>query len=205
MTRVSPLILIFCLFIGDLTMHANEKKNSGEYLIFVDEITSIFKQEMKQKYGLHCYARGESMPYDVEKFNLSFMIQRHATIEEARRMEVFGVEKLLKLINGHEKIRPYLREYSFKPDRVGISISFQTKTGERPLDGSVAHVYATRNKIFYSKADIVITKPHPHTDLTALGGPVTTMIGGGASVELVDLMEESYEEALKIVEQGGQS
>lgn len=180
-------------------MNANEKKSSDEYLTYVDEISSAFKQDMKQKFGLHCYASGGRMPWDVEKIDLSFMSQRHATVEEARRLEVYGVEKLLSLINQHEKIRPYLREYPFKPDRVGLSISFQTKTGERPLDGSVAHVYATRNMIFYSKAEIVMTKPHPHTDIRDPNNPKTEMIGGGPKVKLITIKEEPYEDALNIV------
>ncbi|MCP5506170.1 MAG: hypothetical protein H7A38_04740 [Chlamydiales bacterium] len=180
-------------------MNANEKKNSDEYLVLVDEITSAFTQEMKQKYGLHCWASGGRMPYDVEELDLSFSIQGPFTIEEARRLEVQAITKLLDLVNQHEKIRPYLREYPFKSDRVCISISFPTQTGERPLDGSVASVLNARNKVIYKKAAIVMTKPHPHTDIRDPNNPKTEMIGGGPKVKLITIKEEPYEDALNIV------
>jgi hypothetical protein len=93
------------------------------------------------------------MAYDVEEISVKFVAYRKATIEEARALEVAMTEKLLKKINENEKIRPYLREYPFKPNRAHVSISFRKHDYSPNTDGSVAHIFQARNLIFYSGAD----------------------------------------------------
>ena len=98
-----------------------------------------------------------------------------------------------------EKIRPYLREYPFHTDRIGISISFRTNTDGHPLDGSVAHVSIGKSKIFYYTAEMRMSDPINSISLDKNNKPITKIIPGELEEELVPLMEESYEEALKIV------
>lgn len=54
-----------------------------------------------------------------------------------------------------------------------------------------------QNKIFYNKAEIVMTKPYPHTDIRDPNNSKTEMTGGGPKVKLLDLMEEPYEDCPK--------
>jgi hypothetical protein len=185
------LILPFFLF-------TNSKQ--PEYLKYVNEIVSGFVKDTEKKHKLHCYASGGSMPNDVEKIEVFFDTHQHATVEDARKIEVDIIQSLLKRINSHEKIRPYLKEYPFKTDRIGLLISFLSKTNEHPIDGSVASVFLAKNKIFYRAAEIHIQKPTPLTYMNDKNEIVREFIEGGPRERLIPIMNESYEEALKIVE-----
>lgn len=195
--RAKIVIVIMFLIIGH-SMNANETK-SPDYLKYVDEIVNDFVEQMEKKYKLHCYGSGGSMPTDVEKIDVLFAYYKKSTVDDARKMEVNAIQELLRRINTHEKIRPYLREYPFHADRIGISISFRTKTNGHPLDGSVAHVSIGKSKIFYYTAEIQIEEPTPLTYMNEKNEVVKEFIGGGPEEKLIPLMEETYEEALKIV------
>lgn len=196
--HVKTFIFVVFILITGSKLNAKET-NQPEYLKYVDEIIADFAKDMKKKYELHFYGSGGSMPTDVEKIEVLFISHQQSTVDDARKMEVNGIQSLLQRINAHEKLRPYLREYPFKTDRVGLSISFRTETDDRPLDGSVASVFLARNKIFYRSAEIQIEEPTPLTYMNEKNEVVKEFIGGGPKEKLIPLMEETYEEALKIV------
>lgn len=196
--HVTTFIFVFFIIITRPTLNAKEI-NQPEYLKYVDEIVSDFAKYMKKKYKLHCYGSGGSMPTDVEKIEVLFAYYKKSTVDNARKIEVNAIQELLERINTHEKIRPYLREYPFGTDRVGITISFRTKTDGHPLDGSVALVSLVKNKIFYDAAEIQIEEPTPLIYMNEKNEVVKEFIGGGPKENLVPLMEETYEEAVKIV------
>ncbi len=175
-----------------------EKEKVKDYLVYVDEITNDFIREMEEETGLRCSGSGGSMPHDVEEFEVMFNECRRMTIEEARWLEVKAIEKLVKKINEHEKIRPFLREYPFGQNRVGISLSFYTKRGEYYLDGSVVLVFNAKNTIFYKKAEKRLIKYRPIYD--AETGGIYSPAHEEEEERLVRLHEEPYEEAVKIVE-----
>lgn len=167
------LILFSILLVGG-KMFSKEKNE--DYEIFVNQIISSFANEMEKKYGLICNGHGGKMPHDVEEIEVGFILHKKASIEEARDLEVKATERFLEMINSHEKIRPFLREYPFKANRGEVSISFRTSDGIHYTDGSVAYVTQFKNKISYC-AD------------------------KETSPSLILLKEEPYEEALKIVNQ----
>ena len=140
------------------------------------------------------------MPKDVEKIKVLFSCRRKLTVDEARKIEVYAVQELLRRINAHEKIRPYLREYPFDVNRVGVPISVIKNGGGHPLDGSVGFVTTARNKIFYYIAEIYMKEPTPLIYMNEKNEVVKEFIGGGPRERLIPLMEEDYEEAVKIVE-----
>ena len=114
------------------------------------------------------------MPYDVVEIEVNFECYRQATIAEARELEVKVIEMLRTKINEHEKIRPYLRDYPCKSGTADIMISFHKANGKDQTDG-VALVFQARNKLFFRKYDPITDKYYA-------------------------LLEEPYEEALKIVQ-----
>lgn len=154
----------------------NGKINKSEdYEFYVNQIKESFVREMEEQYGLICNGHGGRMPRDVEEISIDFISYHHATVEEARRLEVTVTEKFLNKINNNEKIRPFLREYPFKTNRAEVGISFRKPDNTLYSDGSVGFVYQVNNKIFY-RAE-------------SEGSP-----------KLIPIMEEPYEEALKIVQ-----
>jgi hypothetical protein len=190
--------LITIFFIGS-QLDSKEIK-SPEYIKYVDEIVTSFVKDMEKKHKLHCYGSGGSMPKDVEKIDVLFLSQGRFNLEEARKTEVTAIKELLRQINNHEKIRPYLREYPFDINRIGVSISFRTKNDNYPLDGSIASVFIAKNKIFYYTAEMKMSDPITSISLDENNKPITKVIPGELEEELVPLMEETYEEALKIVQ-----
>ena len=152
------------------------------YLKYADQIIHAFEKECAKefkKYKLRSVGSGGGMANDVEEIGVMFFAYRPATVEEARALEVDLTEKLLKKINENEKIRPYLREYPFKPNRARVSVSFHKPNSSVYTDGSVAYVLQVRGRIVYCAAD-------PKTE------------------DYYDLHEEPYEEALKLVKKESQ-
>ena len=199
---LSPLgiLLVPLIFYSlQLKLHSEESK-PPEYLKYVDEIIKDFSKDMEKKYQLHCYGDGGSMPNDVAEIGVFFISYQKSTVENARKMEVNAIQELVRRINDHEKIRPYLREYPFNQNRVDVSISFRTETDNRPLDGSVALVFLAKNKIFYKTAEMKMSEPVPLTRINKNNEWTKELIPGKLQEELVPLLEETYEEALKIVQ-----
>ncbi len=145
------------------------------YVKYANEIICSFAEDMHREFGLICVGHGGSMPDDVEEISIKFDAYQRATIDQACELEVKVTEKLLNFINKHPKIRPYLREYPFTAPRANISISFYQPDGKPYTDGIVVgYVFQRRGYIFYCKR--------------------------AENGDLSDLGEESYETALKIVQ-----
>ncbi len=193
--------LKFCFlgsFLFILEVQASAKKETTvSYLQYVDEITNDFVKEMENETGLSCRGSGGSMPYDVEEFDIMLVGYRRATQEEARALMVTAIQKLLKKINEHEKIRPFLREYPFTESRASISIAFQTNHGRRYLDGSIALAFNARNKIFYERAEKQLVKYS--ATINCATGKIDSPAYEKVQEKLVRITDETYEEAVKIV------
>ncbi len=199
MPKLVKIIIYLVITMTGISLNAKENKSS-EYLKFVNEITKSFAKEMENEYDLYCIGSGGQMPHDVEEMEVLFVAHRKATIEETRIMELCGIQKLLNKINAHEKIRPYLREYPFKADRVDISISFRTENDERPHDGSVALVYLAKNRIIYRAAKMCKEMTDPGADCRDPDNIIEFPPREIIVERLVPLFDEPYEDAVKIVQ-----
>ncbi|MEN9653934.1 MAG: hypothetical protein RL235_46 [Chlamydiota bacterium] len=193
-------VITVCFFILLFSCAKTRETKGREYSKYVNEIVDDFAKCMKKKHNLHCYGSGGSMPHDVEEIELMFNHRGLLSIDDARALEVEAIQELLRRINAHEKIRPFLREYPFHSNRVGVLISTSTKTGDRPLDGSVALVFSAKNKIHYDAAEMQMTKPWVHVEMDESGGWTEETIPGELREVLIPLWEEPYDEAVKIVE-----
>jgi len=193
MFRLGNVLFILTFFMVN-SMNAKERPI---YVKYVHEIVNEYKKEMKKEYGLQCIGSGGSMPHDVAEIGVMFAIQKKVTsLEEARELEVVAIQKLLDHINNHPKIRPFLREYPFKYDRVEISISFTDENNQRYTDGRITRVSQVKNNLFYFTAEEYIDKgyqiKHPRTN------EVYTVPDREAT-RLIDYYDEPYDEALKKV------
>ena len=141
--------LLICLLLPSLAIFAKKK----DYFDDVDRIQGQFIREMEQTYGWVCVGDGGSMPDKVRSISVQFAIPRRATIEEARALEVMATERFSEMVNADEKIRPYLCEFPFPPQRTEVSLSFYTPLGNPPSDGSVAFLFHAKEKLFYCSFD----------------------------------------------------
>ena len=178
---IKLLLFFFCF---SLSAKENTEEN---YELYANKIVSSFARDMKKELGLVCIGEGGCMPHDVQKMSVDFIAYQRATVEQARELIVQATEKFIKAINANEEIRPFLRSYPIvEPFRAEVTIAFNQKNNRRYTDGSVSYAYQVKNKIFYRKED-----PSSPRGLSPL-------------------FEETYEDALKIVqsqkketEQGG--
>ena len=168
--NVKVLMSFFLIFTSLLLGNKDEG-----YEKYVNQIIKSFSKEMEKEHGLICIGSGGKMPHDVEEIEVLFIAYKKATIEQARELEVKATEKLIKAINNHEKIRPFLREFPFKADRAEVSISFRMKNEKPYPNNYVARVTQFKNRIYYRAED-------PNSPL------------------FISLLEEPYEEALKLLE-----
>jgi len=182
--HVKLLLILLLPFIVSCNIETSESKRAP-YIEHVHEIIRVFAAEMKEKYGLRCCGSGGSMPYDVQEISVIFSIERKPTLKQARAIEVNAIERLVELVNNHKKIRPYLAEYPFTPERAIVCISFNNRDGLWHTDGSVTRVSLIRDKIFFSQAEKVISK-------TLYGETYDDF-------NLITFLEEPYEEALEKV------
>ena len=136
---------------------------------------------MKQEHGFLCIGSGGSMPYDVESIDIEFNVYQRATIEKARELIIMATRKLQKIVNAHKKIRPYLREYPFGSRRAFISLSFCKENHEHYADGSIAYIFHSYNQSL-DRDILCYFIEDPEAD------------------ETVNLFDEPYEEAEKIVD-----
>jgi hypothetical protein len=102
---------------------------------------------MCTQYGLNCYASGGSFAYDIQSISLSFMSDKVLEIDEARHLEIATIEDLLFEINSDTRIRPYLREYPFTPDRINISLACLNE--ELIKIGDLESVFQAHGTLFY--------------------------------------------------------
>lgn len=159
-----------------------DKAAFAEYIDYVNDLRINFALQMQKELGLICTGDRGRMHGKIEAIGLSFNAYRRASIEEARALQLFVMNRLVQTVNAHDKLGPFLDERPITYKRVMVAISFEGPNGPY-CDGSVAYisnvselaVEENRNKIFYRSID-------------ALTG------------NLQDLFEEHYEEAVQRAE-----
>ncbi len=123
------------------------KYTPPEYMVYVDEISINFVNEVKKEFNLTLEASGGRMPNNVEAIGFRFGCDKQVTISEARWLLLTLKQRLVEKVNLHEKIRPFLAEYPFPPSGADISISFQANADRNAKN--VEFVHEGRNKVFY--------------------------------------------------------
>ena len=118
---------------------------------YVNEVIREFKQVAAGEFGVQAVGSGAGMPFDVESISVSLSVYKKGVIEEARELMVRLTERFVEIINKHENLRPYLREYPFTHLRVEVSLGYCDNNGMVYQDGSIAHVVTgVSNRISYS-------------------------------------------------------
>lgn len=145
-------LLFICLFFSKGALMAERTDyTEEEYALMsrsVHEIVDAFEKEMGKQFGLLCTGQGGSMPYDIQEIGVSLVLYRQVEIEEARELEIRATDRFIEMINSHEAIRPYLRDYPWDHNRARIKISFRQNNGRYFRQG-VTLILQAKEKIFY--------------------------------------------------------
>lgn len=147
------------LFIEEETWQ-NSKAPSARYMDDVNDLRIRFALQMQIELNLLCSGDRGRMHENIELIGYDFIANRRASIEEARALHLYVMNKLVMAVNANEKLRPFLDERPFTYKRAMISISFEGPNGPYS-DGTVAYisnvsdlaVEENRNKIFYRSID----------------------------------------------------
>ncbi len=146
------------------------------YETIANRITKQVALKLFQEKNLQCAGRGGGMMSNIRIMALGFDLLHEVTLTEARELTVYAITEYLKSINNSKEIRPYLQNYPFKLENIEIRI----------------WIYKSDNKsVPLGKID----------SISAVKGTLTYRIAcGSQSYANRELCEETYEEALKIVE-----
>jgi hypothetical protein len=79
---------------------------------------------------------------------VDFLLNKKTSVEEARELEVKATERFVELVNAHEKVRPYLRDYPWDYNRARIMIAFRKENGQDYPEG-VRLILQAKEKIYY--------------------------------------------------------
>ncbi len=179
MNKVFIFFLFFlCPFFFYPKNSFGKSYQKSEHCKIIDRITYKYLKEYILPQGLDCICKGGSMMGDIQAVALGFVSYKALNVNEARKLYVNIVEEYLHRVNCNEEVRPYLHNYPFTINNLKFTIRFSHPNGKRIADGHVAYMsfIASRNLIFYRGYD-------SNTDNFYL------------------LHKESYEEALKIVQE----
>ena len=126
-------IIVSALLLSNL-IYSRERlevsQKTTNYPVYTHQVINLLKKHVEKEYGLRCYGRGGSMPYDVMSLTVDFQSKEEVTIERARELVVPICEKFLKIVNSHEDIRPFLREYPVPVNRLTLTINFKELPNE---------------------------------------------------------------------------
>ncbi len=176
--RKKNLILKTLLILSIYTMSTNSlyaaHPEEPIYCKYADKITEKYCADMAKTYKLYYYGGGGGFMNNVNKIDLSFNTIQNLNIAEARILIIKCTEERLKRINADKDIKPYLSHYPFTEKGIALSISFDDKDQNSVSAKFVAMVFTVNGDIYYSS--------YNHN-----------------KKKFQDLHEESYQEALKIV------
>jgi hypothetical protein len=145
-----------------------------EYISLSHKISDQFVKDYSKRTGVNITGSGGGMMDDIDLICLTFEGRQRLDVSGARRLYVDGVEDLLSRYNTSKIVRPYLHNFPFTIDNLRFMLGFEDGYGKHLASGFVALVLCANGKIYYCYYD-------PGVD------------------ELLDLHEETYEEALRIV------
>lgn len=147
-------------FIEDEKTWQSKQSPAAQYLDYVNDLRIKFAHQIQSELALTCSGDSGRMHEQIEEIGFGFTAYRRATVQEARALQLYITDQLVKAVNSYEKLAPFLEERPFTYKRASVSISFRSPYGVFS-DGSVIHsfnvselaVEENQNKLFYYAQD----------------------------------------------------
>jgi hypothetical protein len=143
-----------------------------EYEKIANRLTLRTVLKIEKETGLSLIGVGGGMMDDIQEMMIAFQYRQEVDFDTGRRLLVHAAEEYLKAINSSEEVRPYLHEYPFT--NVEVEIYFVKPNGSYVSPGVLSIIALREGQVIYSIDD-------KETD------------------RLIDIREEPYAEALRIV------
>ena len=162
----------------------------GTSMLYGNKIDSLYSKQEKiaystldrigkkffYKYGLEPSGVGGNMNEDVKTLFLGLSCNKEANINDARKLIVVCAKEYMFEINNDKNLNPYLHNFPFNEQNIQLSITFKNPLGNNNEIGRLASVEIIKGKVVFD-----VNK----TEYT-----------------LETVLEESFEEAVRIVREG---
>lgn len=120
-----------------------------KYVSLCNTITDEFIDRECKRHGLKFLGGGGGFLDRINKIELTFVLEKNVSVEEARELILSLGDDLLELINSDEDIRPYLSHYPFSPKGLCITVLFLDKQGRFVNQKHVANVSSNNGALFF--------------------------------------------------------
>ncbi len=150
---------------------------SPRYVKLSDEVLYQTAQQLEKEKDLLAIGTGGQMMGDIQLARISFQYFHLVNLEESRELLTYAIQTFLKNINENKKIRPYLHTYPFTTKNIEVTIWIYQADGKYPPQGNIQCLELENGILKYE-----LLAPTKFADW-----PI--------------LHEETYEEALKILDE----
>ena len=171
MGRLGNFGVLLCIFFCFVWQMNGDEQKMSDHEKITKNIIQSFTQQVENEFELYCVGDGGG---SNESITLIFEGCRRASIEEARLLQVTITERLISAINCHKELSNYFIQFPLSHKNINIRLGFVKENSSDYSDANVAYIFTVRNKMFYCSHDVITSK-------------------------LIDVYEEPYEEAVKIV------
>lgn len=139
----------------------------------LEKFQASFVKEVQREYGFHPLGVGASFPVKINWVDLRFSADCYASVEEGRRLIVPLVHKFIQRMNEDRELIKYLSNSPASIANVALTVRFKDGPTS-PLQSIM--IIGSKNLIVYNKYDEFRKR-------------------------LLDLHEESFDEAVRLVQQ----
>jgi len=98
---------------------------------------------------------GEGMEKKFLRLQLSFRVKRKMSKNEARELLLVCAREFIEDINANEQLRPYLLEYPFTLNNVGIEFYFQEEDGTPFFHPYLSHASCNHLGLEFATRDLL--------------------------------------------------
>lgn len=143
-----PLLLILTGCMLHL-LNGYEYEYSEQYEL-VGKILEKTSKKLEKKYQMSTCGSGIGMPNGiVGMLALSFEKVGPLTKDEGRKIVVNCVQEMMNAVNTNEQIRPFLKNFPFKPTNVEIAIFLRDKSRDFIYEPDYGIISATNGDVNY--------------------------------------------------------
>ena len=139
-------ILTLSLFAVFCNVHGSDANRDK----LIKEVFNSVDQQMHEQYHSACFSRGGAMMTDIKSLKMSLWVQDSVTIDEARDIMVTFTELFLEAVNENPDLRPYLANFPFQPDNLGLMVAFLNEDCSETVEPEVDSVILANGTIYYA-------------------------------------------------------
>lgn len=121
-----------------------------DYDAEIEKIVSSYLRYIRNEKGVVVAGRGGGAQGEVSRVSLSLDCYQSHKLESARLFFVGIVEELLRRINSHKIIRPYLKRYPFSANELHFLLGYQTKNGKFVPEEFIGVITLSEGKLYYN-------------------------------------------------------